>query len=256
MEDVAMAYTVKQLADLAGISTRTLHYYDEIGLLKPTSYGDNGYRSYGEEAVRRLQQILFYRELDLSLKEIRIFLDRPDFDAVQALKAHKEALDKKVTRLKSLIHTIDKTIAYMKGQIEMSTEELFEGFDEETQELYEQEAAQRWGDQYVKESRRRWDTYSEEKKSQILQEAGENYRELVKHIGRDPASEDVQELVARWHQNLRYFYEPTKEIMLGLAEGYSEDPEFRAFFEKMRPDFADFLRQAIEHYCEELDVPA
>ena len=250
-----MAYTVRQLADLAGISPRTLHYYDEIGLLEPSSHGGNGYRFYAEDAVLRLQQILFYRKLDLSLGEIRTILDRPDFDALQALQAHRQALQDRVKRLNNLIHTVDKTMKHMKGQVEMSTQELFEGFDEETQKGYEEEAARLWGDQYVKESRRRWDSYSAEKKAQIFAESGENYRDLVALIGQDPTSEEVQEGIARWHQNLRHFYEPTKDILLGLAQGYSEHPEFRAFFQKMHPDLPEFLRKAIEHYCQGPSAP-
>lgn len=250
-----MVYTVKQLADLAGVSTRTLHYYDEIGLLEPSSVSENGYRFYREEAVLRLQQILFYREVDLSLNEIRAILDQSDFDALQALQTHKQALQQRVTRLNVLIHTIDKTMSHMKGQIEMSTQELFEGFDEETQKRYEQEASQLWGDQHVKESRCRWNSYSAQKKAQIMAESGQNYTDLLKCIGQDPAREEVQQVIARWHQNLRYFYEPTKEILLGLAQGYNRHPEFRAFFEKMHPDLPEFLRQAIEHYCQGVVLP-
>jgi len=249
-----MAYTVKQLSDLAGVSIRTLHYYDEIGLLEPSSYGENGYRYYEEEAVLRLQQILFYRELDFNLTEIRAILDRPDFDLVQALQTHRQALQHKVARLNDLIHTLDKTMLHRKGQIEMSMQELFEGFDEETQKRYEQEASLRWGDQHVKESRRRWDSYSQQQKAHILAESGENYRELLGYIGQDPASEHVQHVIARWQQNLRYFYEPSREILLGLAQEYSQHPDFRALFEKMHPDLPEFLRQAIEHYCQGVAV--
>ena len=247
-----MALTVKQLADLAGITPRTLHYYDEIGLLEPSSHGENGYRLYGEEAALRLQQILFYRELGLSLKEIRAAIDRPGFDMLEALEAHRQALQRSVERLNGLIRTVEKTILHTKGQIEMRTPELFEGFDEETQARYEQEAARLWGEEHVKESRRRWDTYSAEEKSLIFAEAGEIYRSLVDHVGQDPSREEVQKLIARWHQNLRNFYEPTREILLGLAEGYSQHPDFAAFFRKMHPDLPEFLRRAIEHYCREM----
>jgi DNA-binding transcriptional MerR regulator len=244
-----MMHTVKQVANLAGVTPRTLHYYDEIGLLRPSLHGENGYRFYGEEAILRLQQILFYRELGLNLGEIRRVLDRPDFDVLQALEAHKRALERKAQRLRGLIATIEKTILHMKGQIEMSTQGLFDGFDDETQAHYEEQAAQRWGEKYVKESRRRWNKYTAEEKSRIFVEAGEVYRGLVERMGRDPSTDEVQSLVARWHQNLRHFYEPTREILLGLAEGYSQDPAFADFFRKMHPELPEFLRRAIEHYC-------
>jgi hypothetical protein len=108
----------------------------------------------------------------------------------------------------------------------------------------------------VNESRRRWDSYSPQKKTQIMAEGGENYREMVKYIGQDPACAPVQQLVARWHQNMRYFYEPTREMLLGLGQAYSQDPAFRAFFEKIHPELPDFLRLAIEAYCQRMGAPA
>jgi MerR family transcriptional regulator, thiopeptide resistance regulator len=250
-----MRYTVKQLADLAGISTRTLHYYDEIGLLEPSSVGDNGYRYYGEEAAVRLQQILFYRELDVSLSEIRTILDRPEFNVLLALEAHRRALQERVARLNGLMETVDKTMAHMRGERGMSTDELFEGFDEETQKGYEEEASRLWGEKHVKESRRRWDSYSKEKRAAILAEGGEIYRGLMTHLGDDPASKPVQQGIARWHQNLRYFYEPTTEILRGLGQAYSQHPQFRATFTKMHPDLPEFLTAAIEHYCQAVGGP-
>ncbi|HEX7975780.1 MAG TPA: MerR family transcriptional regulator [Anaerolineales bacterium] len=98
-----MGYTVKQLSGLAGVSARTLHYYDEIGLLHPEQVGQNGYRYYGEGSLLRLQQILFYKELDLSLQEIREILDQPDFDLVRALESHRTALQRRQRRLDRLI---------------------------------------------------------------------------------------------------------------------------------------------------------
>ena len=251
-----MPYTVKQLADLAGISRRTLHYYDQIGLLEPSSVGENGYRFYGQDAVLRLQQVLFYRELELGLDEIRAILDRPDFDVGRALQAHRKALQHRIERLEALIGTIDKTIQYTRGKVEMSTQDLFEGFDEETQQRYELEAAQRWGEDKVKESRRRWDGYSSQKKADIFAEAGQIYGDLAAHIGEDPAGQEVQAIVARWHQNLRWFYEPSREILLGLAQAYAEDPRFAAFFTRIHNDLPAFLRQAIGHYGRNMPVTA
>jgi DNA-binding transcriptional MerR regulator len=251
-----MPYTVKQLADLAGISRRTLHYYDQIGLLEPSSVGENRYRFYGEDAVLRLQQVLFYRELDLGLDEIRAILDRPDFDVVRALEAHKQALHHRIERLEGLIRTVDKTLQHTKGKVEMSAQELFEGFDEETQQRYELEAAQRWGEDIVKGSRRRWDGYSAQQKAAIFAEAGQIYRDLAARIGEDPAGKDVQSIVARWHQNLRWFYEPSREILLGLGHAYTEDPRFAAFFTRIHKDLPAFLHQAIEHYCQSMPAGA
>jgi DNA-binding transcriptional MerR regulator len=245
-------YTVKQLAKVAGVSPRTLHYYDEIGLLQPGRDPHNGYRLYARPAVLRLQQILFLRELGLSLEEIQAALDRPDFDLLPALEQHRQALLARQERLSALIHTVERTILHLKGNVEMESEELFAGFSEEQQEKYEEEARRRWGDQEVKESQKRWGSYSDEKKRQIMAEGREVYLDLVKAMPAGPGSPQAQEGIARWHQNLRYFYEPTTEILLGLAEGYNTDPEFSAFFQRIHPGLAAFMRQAVQIYCQRL----
>lgn len=244
------SYSVKQLARLAGVSARTLHYYDQIGLLKPVRNPDNGYRVYTRPELLRLQQILFLRELDLSLEEILALLDRPDFDLLKALEQHRAALTARQERLAGLIHTVDRTIHHLKGNIEMDNRELFAGFSEEKQKEYEQEAQRRWGDKEVKESQRRWSSYSPEKKKAILQEASQIYLDLVAYMPDGPGSPQAQACIARWHENMRYFYEPTTEILLGLADGYNDDPDFNATFQRIHPDLAGFMRQAVRIYCQ------
>lgn len=245
-------YTVKQLAGLADVTPRTLHYYDEIGLLQPSSIGDNGYRYYDGAAALRLQQILFYRELGLSLEEIQRILDRPDFDVLDALQHHREALQQRAGRLNHLIDTVDKTIMHLKGERAMSTEELFEGFDDETQARYEQEASKMYDPKLVQESSRRWKSYTAEDKARIMADGGAIYRELATLTERDPADPEVQAAIGRWHQNVRAFYEPTPEILRGLGLGYEQNPEFAAFFGAMHPDMPRFLRQAIDEYVDSL----
>jgi DNA-binding transcriptional MerR regulator/quercetin dioxygenase-like cupin family protein len=124
----AMAYTVKEVAEMSGVSVRTLHFYDETGLLKPARVGVNGYRYYEEDQLLRLQQILFYRELGFELKQIREVLDRPEFENVSALQAHREVLEENISRTQTLLKTIDKTLKHVKGDQEMSSEEIFAGF--------------------------------------------------------------------------------------------------------------------------------
>jgi DNA-binding transcriptional MerR regulator/esterase/lipase len=181
-------YTVKQLARVAGVSSRTLHYYDEIGLLQPGRDPHNGYRLYERPAVLRLQQILFLRELGLSLEEIQAALDRPDFDLLPALEQHRQALLARQERLSALIHTVERTILHLKGNVEMESEELFAGFSEEQQKKYEEEAHRRWGDHEVKESQKRWGSYSDEKKRQIMMEGRAVYLDLVKAMPAGPGS--------------------------------------------------------------------
>jgi DNA-binding transcriptional MerR regulator len=124
----SMAYTVKQVAEMSGVSVRTLHFYDELGLLKPAYLGPNGYRFYEESQLLTLQQILFYRELEFELKQIKEILDRKDFERVASLEAHREVLRQKLSRTHQLLETIDKTLAHLKGARKMKTEELFAGF--------------------------------------------------------------------------------------------------------------------------------
>lgn len=241
-------YTVKQLADLAGVTPRTLRHYDAIGLLRPSSVGNNGYRRYDEAAALRLQQILFYRELDLGLETIAALLAEPGFDVEAALRQHREAIQQRVDRFHQLIATIDKTILHLRGQTEMSTDELFAGFDEETQARYEQEAAEMYDPRLVAESSRRWKSYSQEDKARVMAEGSAVYSDLAALIDRDPADAAVQAVVGRWHQHLRAFYEPTPDILRGLGQAYEEDPRFAAFFTGLHPDLPAFLSRAIEIY--------
>ncbi|HEX7973339.1 MAG TPA: MerR family transcriptional regulator [Anaerolineales bacterium] len=246
-----MSYTVKQISDLAGVSARTLHYYDEIGLLKPASYGENGYRYYGEAAVLRLQQILFFKELDFNLEEIKTIVDSPEFDVLYALQAHKVALQRRVKRINQLIATVDQTILHLKGKSDMSKKQLFEGFSEEKQKQYEQEIRQRYGERAF-EGTKDWNSYSTVQKEKIKAEGEAVYRDLVEKMDKGPASPEVQRIIARWHRHLRYFYEPSVERLLGLADLYNDHPDFVATFQKSHPDLPEFLRQAIQVYSKTL----
>jgi len=243
-------YTVKQLSGLAGISPRTLHYYDEIGLLEPAAHGDNGYRYYGEEALLRLQQILFFKELDFRLDEIRAILAKPGFDVVYALGAHRQALLERVDRLNRLIQTIDKTTLHLQGQQTMQKKEYFAGFSEEKQKQYEAEIRQRYGEKAF-EGVTDWDSYTLEQKKRIKAESEAIYHDLVENMDKGYASPEVQKIIARWHQHLRYFYEPSTERLRGLGQMYTEHPEFVATFRAMHPDLPEFLNQAIQYYCRE-----
>jgi DNA-binding transcriptional MerR regulator len=243
----AMELTVKRLSRLAGVSVRTLHFYDEIGLLRPARVGANGYRYYGQPALLRLQQILFYKELGLSLEEIAEVLDRPGFDVAAALEEHRRALHARLGRLHRLIATVDKTIAYLKGETVMDNKELFAAFSDEQQAEYEQVAEARWGEN-VRESARKWKAYSAAQKDQIKAEGEAVYRDLVALLDQPPAGAAAQAAIGRWHQHLRYFYEPTPEILRGLAGAYNDDPQFSAVFQKIDPRLAPFMRQALEVY--------
>jgi len=247
-----MVYTVKQLADLAGVSRRTLHYYDEIGLLLPPKKSESGYRLYDDETVMRLQQILFFRELGLSLEEIKTAVDDPAFDVVQSLQFHRQALVQRATRLDNLIQTIDRTIDHLEGKSDMNTQDFFDGFDEETQKAYEKEAAERWDAEEVKASSQRWNSYSKAKQKQIMAEGNAVYTDLTTEMDKGYGSSEVQQIIGRWHQHMRYFYEPSVERLRGLGWNYENDPAFSAFYLKLHPDMPHFIHEAIDYYCDNL----
>jgi MerR family transcriptional regulator, thiopeptide resistance regulator len=245
-----MTYTVKQLASLAGVSVRTLHHYDQIGLFKPESVGANGYRYYGDESALRLQQILFYRELGLSLEEIGEIINQPDFDLLEALEAHRKALQGRAERIGRLIQTVDDTILNLKGKKEMSKKQLFQAFSEEEQEKYAQEAEQMYDPETVRESNRKWKAYSAEKKQAILDEGGQIYQDMVAAIPLGAGSPKAQACVERWRKHMDYFWTPNLEQLNGLAEMYNSDARFKANFEKIDPRLAEFMKEAVGVYVE------
>ena len=241
-------FTVKQLSKLAGVTPRTLHHYDAIGLLKPSRVGDNGYRYYGEESLLRLQQILFYRELGIPLEDIKKIMGRRDFDVMGALRSHKEALQKQVTRLNRLIHTVDNTINHVKGTTTISDKAYFEGFSEEEQEKYAVEAEQLYDAESVRESNRKWKAYSASKKEAIMAEGQAVYTDLIAAMPKGAASQEVQTIVERWRKHLEYFWTPNLDQLLALANGYNADPRFKANFDRMHPQLGEFMREAVSIY--------
>ncbi len=241
-------YTVKQLASLAGITPRTLHHYDQIGLLKPSRVGDNGYRYYGEEALLRLQQILLYRELDMPLESIRLVLERRVFDVLGALEDHKGELRKRAARIERLIATVDDTILHLQGKKEMSEKQLFEPFNEEQQAEYEKEAMRMYDPEIVKASHRKWKSYTDADKKRIGDEGNAVYIGFLNAIGKGPASPEAQTCVAAWRKHMDYFWTPNEEQLLGLADLYNEDARFKANFDKIDPRLAAFVREAVKVY--------
>jgi len=243
-------FTVKQLSKLAGVTPRTLHHYDEIGLLKPSRVGDNGYRYYGEASLLRLQQILFYRELDIPLDDIKKIMGRRDFDLLGALRTHKDALNKQVTRLNRLIQTVDNTIDHLKGNNIMSEKGLFEGFTEEEQEKYALEAEQLYDAETVRASNKKWKLYSVAKKESIIAEGKAVYADMIAAMPKSADSPKVQAIVERWRKHMDYFWTPNLDQLLGLANGYNDAPRFKANFDKMHPELAEFMREAVKVYVE------
>jgi DNA-binding transcriptional MerR regulator len=247
------AYTVSQLAKMAGVSVRTLHHYDQIGLLKPLARTEAGYRLYGQQELLRLQQILFFRELDVPLDEVRVILDDPGYDQVTALEQHRELLHKRMERLGRLLQTIDKTIKRLTEEdMALTDEELYEGFTKEEIEEYKREVREKYDPALVAESDRRVRAMSKAEWKAIGAEGEAVTSALAALAGREPGDSEVQALIARHHAWIEHFYPCSAEIYRGLGQMYVEHPKFRAFYEKYRPGLADFMAAAMNVYADQV----
>ena len=243
-----MDYTIQELATLAGVSVRTLHHYDEIGLLQPQRNPTNGYRRYGEAELLKLQQILFFRELEFPLGEIRRILEAPNFDPKEALKSHRAMLELKQKRLADLVDTIDKTL----HSNTMTDQDYYGGFSQEEMDKLAQEAKERWGNtEAYKQSAERTKHWKPEDYKRIAKEGEDFMRLLVTKMPEGARSEAVQAMIAQHYASLRTFYEPSAELYLGLATMYTEDARFRAYFEKFDPALPEFMRDAMEFFVAE-----
>jgi DNA-binding transcriptional MerR regulator len=254
-----MPYLVSEVAEMVGVSVRTLHHYDQIGLLKPESVSPAGYRLYTDRDLERLQQILFFKELDFSLQETGDIINKPEFDRAQALKTHKELLTGKKKRLEALIKSVENTIQSIEGGKEMDKKEMFEAFDmsemERHKEKYAEETRQKYGhtDAY-KESQKKTARYTKEDWAAIMKRGGEIYQRIADLMDQDPSEPEVQEAVAQWRQHItNSFYNCTPEIFRGLGDLYVQDERFTANIDKVKPGLAAYLQKAMHIYCDNLE---
>lgn len=249
-----MEYTVQKIANMAGISTRTLRYYDEIGLLKPARVNSSGYRLYGSAEVDRLQQILFYRELGVELDQIKDIITAPSFNKAAALREHHAKLLDKKQRLELLIANVEKTIAETEGRIKMSDKEKFEGFKkkmlDENEAKYGREIREKYGEEEVARSNEKFMNLTAEQYAEV-QELTEKVNEALRQAmeSSDPAGELAQKACELHKQWLLYFWpQYSKEAHMGLAQMYVDDPRFTAYYDKIAPGCAVFLRDAMRIY--------
>jgi DNA-binding transcriptional MerR regulator len=250
-----MEYSVNKLTKLSGVSARTLRYYDEIGLLKPVRVASSGYRIYGRKELDLLQQILFFRELDFPLEEIKKLLTAPGFDRERAFQSHLFELRQKRERLDVLINNVTKSIANMKGEKEMPDEEKFEGFKQslvdENERKYGKEIREKYGNKAVNESNAKLAGLTQEQYDE-----GERLRlkfeETLKTAfdNGDPAG-DLAQAACDLHRQWLCIYYPKygREYHKGLGEMYVTDERFRTNYDKLAPGAAEFLRDAVNIYC-------
>jgi DNA-binding transcriptional MerR regulator len=236
---------VKAVADLVGISVRTLHHYDEIGLLIPEETTESGYRVYSDENLEALQQILFFRELGFPLKKIKEIIDSPSFERQETLEMQHKMLLEKKNRLNKMIRTIEKTIKHSKGEIEMSNKEKFEGFDF-SHNPYEQEAREKWGDKAVDEANEKAKnmTFSDQEKF------NEIYRNLATLRHLSPDSNKAQEGIDEWYHFLNKIGNYSPEAFKGLGQMYVNDERFTKNIDKFGEGLAAFMCEAMSIYAD------
>lgn len=247
-----MEYTVKQLAKMAGVSVRTLHYYDEIGLLKPSFVKPNGYRCYRRPELLRLQQVLFFRELGFSLEQIRQVLDSPDFDTRQALMDQKKLLELEKERVDGLLQTIDSTLKELKGEVTMKAQDLYGSFTREQIEEYRQEVIDRWGEKSLLESEAKISAWTPDETRWVEKEAQEVVGGMMACMaaGKAPDDPEAQELAGRYFAYMQKFFDCSVEIFRELGKMYVDDPRFAAYYEKYHPDLAAYMRDSMAAWCD------
>ena len=250
-----MEYAINKLAKLAGVSIRTLRYYDQRGLLQPRRASSNGYRVYGQAEIDRLQQILFYRELGVGLAEIGNILSAEGFDSLTALQNHRDALIARRGQLDVLIANVEKSISAMKGESPMSDEEKFEGFKQklidDNEKQYGDEIRAKYGDETVDRS------YSKIKGMSAKQHAEakrleQEYQSALKEAFKagDPSGETAQKACALHKEWLCCFWDSySKEAHIGVTQMYMDDPRFTEHYDKIAPGCASFLRDAVKIFC-------
>ncbi len=244
-----MRKSISEMAKLSGVSVRTLHYYDEIGLLAPSEIvADTGYRYYNEKSMEQLQQILFYRELDFPLKDIEKIMTASEYNKEDALLKQRELLKLKRKRLDKLIHLLD---ASLKGETTMSFEEFETKEIDTAKAAYVREVKERWGntDAYA-QSRKKTSGYSKEDWKKVSEGMDELLKRFSEQIGNDPASDSIQKLVIEWQNYINdTYYDCTKEILAGLGQMYVADERFTKNMDKFGVGTTQLISDAIAIYC-------
>ena len=251
-----MTYTPKQLADLSGVSVRTLHHYHKIELLVPDTVSDKNYRRYSIKDAQKLQQILFFRELDFPLQEIKQIVNSKQYVAEQALLEQKNLLQLEQDRLTSLIQTITTTLTTMKStstptdSAEQLTKE-FEAFERKNITEYKNELLKKYDADVVQNSLARVQSWSPEHKATVLAEAKTIVQQIASTMHLGASSDSVQQHIADYHAHMNRFYDCSLEIFRELGRMYVSDSRFTKYYEDVSPGLADFIQLAISHYVDQ-----
>ena len=246
--------TVKRVAEASGISVRTLRFYDEIDLVKPAFYGENGYRYYETEQLLLIQQILFYRELGFELSTIKQIVNEPNFDTEDALRKHRKFLSKKLKQTHQLIETIDDTLNILNGRKKVREEKLFLGFDPVKQKALEKEVETRWGTEsrrFLEECHQRTSDWKELDYKIAQEDYHQLNEQLRDEIERSSTASDfsVQSLIQKHYELVCRFWTPDRNAYIGLGESYCDHPDFQKYYFGYHPDLAEFIRDAMAVYA-------
>ena len=251
-----MEYTIGKLARLSGLTTRTLRYYDQIDLLKPSKIAENGYRIYTEKDVDRLQQVLFFRVLKVSPETIRGILDFPDYDALTVLETHKVTLTERKEQLEEIIANVGKTIAKMKGEYQMTDHEKFEGLKtkllEENEEKYGKELMEKYGEKQLKKVNERFSALTQEEYEKA-EKLAEDFTQALKEAAAcgDPSCGSARESCSIHREWLTLYWGKsalTPIAHLNLADMYCSDTRFVESMEALAEGRAEFFRKALALY--------
>jgi MerR family transcriptional regulator, thiopeptide resistance regulator len=244
-----MGYSVGELARLTGVSVRTLHHYDDIGLLRPSSRTPAGYRQYEYPDLERLQRILAYREFGIALDKIAAILDDPEVDPVEHLRRQHALVREQVDRLQRQLAAIEKAMEARQMGIQLDPQEMFEVFGDFDPNEHAEEAEQRWGDtDAYRESQRRTGSYRKQDWLQIKAKGEQAQQQLLAAMraGRPPSSPDAMDAAEAHRQHIsRWFYECGYDMHRGLADMYLADPRFTANYDRLAPGFAQYVHDAI-----------
>jgi DNA-binding transcriptional MerR regulator len=244
-----MALTVSQVARLAKVSVRALHHYDEIGLLSPSERSEAGYRLYTQGDLQRLQQVLFFRELEFPLEEIRRILGDPSFDLRSALRMQRQLLSERSARLDALLGAVDSALDALEKGTTMDQEKMFEAFGDFDPTKYEAEVRERWGDtEAYKESARRTKRYTKQDWEAMKAELDRIQQALAELVGagRAPTEPAAMDLAEQWRQHIsKWFYPCSYAMHRGLGEMYVSDSRFMENMDRVKPGLARFTRDAI-----------
>ncbi len=243
-----MELSISETSKITNLSIRTLRYYDEIDLIKPSKITDAGYRYYDEKSLEKLQEILFLKELDFSLKEIKEIVSNPQYNRKKAMENHKNLLIMKKNRIENLISLLENIT---NGGSSMSFKEFDMSDIQKEQKKYAEEIKERWGEtEAYKESENKTSKYSKDKWANLAEEADAIFKEFSVIKNESETGEKAQFLVKKWQAYItKNYYNCTKEILEGLAEMYIVDERFKNNIDKYSEGTAEFMSKAIKEYC-------